>query len=247
MLTRCQAGLVVVTSRSFLHGGGWDTLLGRLARHWEGRRGNDAWVEWRSVANEQVDLPGAPGRKKVTNHFGFINRPSATVPFSAQTTSSFRVYPSAPTPGRDDTYAGIAASLALDGPSRHFSVNLQNSSPVQPFRTRKGHTPSDEKPQPYRNYDKVYPSLQAANPTTTTPLSTTTSHHSLLHSKTRPLVASQPQGTRRPQSTPPRHPPSVRFPRHAPVEPKAPGNPWPPVANNRREKKYNLTRSSYRL
>ncbi|TBU23034.1 AAA domain-containing protein, partial [Dichomitus squalens] len=34
MLTRCQAGMVVVTNRRFLLDGGRDTLLGKLARRW---------------------------------------------------------------------------------------------------------------------------------------------------------------------------------------------------------------------
>ena len=65
MLTRCRAGLVVVTSSSFLRGGGERTLLGKLAQHWEGIRGSDkTWVDRRLVVEGVVDLPGAPGPKR---------------------------------------------------------------------------------------------------------------------------------------------------------------------------------------
>ena len=65
MLTRCRSGLVVVTSSSFLRGGGERTLLGKLARHWEGARGLDkTWIDWRLVAEGVADLPGSPGPKR---------------------------------------------------------------------------------------------------------------------------------------------------------------------------------------
>lgn len=63
MLTRCRAGLVIVTSKSFLQGGGEHTLLGKLARFWEISRSN-AWVDWRFVAEGKVDLPGSPGPRR---------------------------------------------------------------------------------------------------------------------------------------------------------------------------------------
>ncbi|KAF9461708.1 hypothetical protein BDZ94DRAFT_1167246, partial [Collybia nuda] len=84
MLTWCQAGFVIVTSCSFMQGGGSNTLLGRLSRHWEKYRGDDAWIKWRSIASEQVDLPGAPGRNKTSNPLSFSNRVPATVSISPQ-------------------------------------------------------------------------------------------------------------------------------------------------------------------
>ncbi|KAF9459527.1 P-loop containing nucleoside triphosphate hydrolase protein [Collybia nuda] len=96
MLTRCQAGLVIVTSRFFLRGGGQDTLLGKLAKHWEQGRGDGAWVEWRSVASEEVDLPGAPGRNRTVNASNIVqppavhlvrNPPPSQIPFVAPTYS----------------------------------------------------------------------------------------------------------------------------------------------------------------
>ncbi|KAJ7576715.1 AAA domain-containing protein, partial [Mycena floridula] len=35
MLTRCKAGMLIVTSRAFLRGSGRQTLLGKLAAFWE--------------------------------------------------------------------------------------------------------------------------------------------------------------------------------------------------------------------
>ncbi|KAG6831111.1 hypothetical protein H0H87_006136 [Tephrocybe sp. NHM501043] len=61
LLTRCRKGLVVVTSRSFMQGGGRHTLLGYLERHWMGILGNSTWVEWRAISDGTADLPGAPG------------------------------------------------------------------------------------------------------------------------------------------------------------------------------------------
>jgi AAA domain len=76
MLTRCRAGLVIVTNRSFLQEGGRHTLLGRLARHWENVRGIDqTWVNWRLVAEEIVDLPGSLGsRRKLQAPFGHVSQ-----------------------------------------------------------------------------------------------------------------------------------------------------------------------------
>ncbi|KAI0737251.1 hypothetical protein C8Q80DRAFT_1214420 [Daedaleopsis nitida] len=65
MLTRCKAGLVIVTQRAFLHNtaGGKRTLLGKLAEHWEDRVGASvAWADAMDVAGERASLPGVPGR-----------------------------------------------------------------------------------------------------------------------------------------------------------------------------------------
>ncbi|KAG5638089.1 hypothetical protein H0H81_001856 [Sphagnurus paluster] len=61
LLTRCKKGLVIVTSRSFLSHGGRFTLLGALESHWSMLVGERAWVDWRSVSQGIVNLPGAPG------------------------------------------------------------------------------------------------------------------------------------------------------------------------------------------
>lgn len=58
MLTRCRVGVIVVTSRIFLRLGGSETLLGRLARYWEGQHGEArTWVDWRRVAEGNAVLP----------------------------------------------------------------------------------------------------------------------------------------------------------------------------------------------
>jgi hypothetical protein len=61
MLTRCTRGMVVVTNRRFLASGGYQTLVGELARHWESRSPSTAWVDWRQVLQQTVDLPGTYG------------------------------------------------------------------------------------------------------------------------------------------------------------------------------------------
>ena len=65
MLTRCQAGMVLVTSRAFLCGPARKTLLGRLAVHWgapSASGGGDlnsdvAWVDATRVADGKARLP----------------------------------------------------------------------------------------------------------------------------------------------------------------------------------------------
>ena len=59
MLTRCRRGLVIVSSQAFLGPGGKgsDTLLGKLVQHWKTKY-NQTWVDWNSVLNASVDLPG---------------------------------------------------------------------------------------------------------------------------------------------------------------------------------------------
>ena len=73
MLTRCQAGMVVVTSRAFLCGPAQKTLLGKLADRWGtlvasaqaagSRRGDSssdaAWVDAMRVAEGTATLPRA--------------------------------------------------------------------------------------------------------------------------------------------------------------------------------------------
>ncbi|KAL1940377.1 hypothetical protein VTO73DRAFT_8949 [Trametes versicolor] len=63
MLSRCQRGMVLVTQRAFVQGGGKNTLLGKLVRHWEAAAGADAvWADAMAVADRRANLPGAPGR-----------------------------------------------------------------------------------------------------------------------------------------------------------------------------------------
>ncbi|KAI0800446.1 AAA domain-containing protein, partial [Fomes fomentarius] len=63
MLTRCKQGMVLVTQRAFLLNGGKNTLLGKLAEHWEKKVGQKAaWADAMEVADGRASLPGAPGR-----------------------------------------------------------------------------------------------------------------------------------------------------------------------------------------
>lgn len=58
MLTRCKQGMVVVTQRAFLRNGGRDTLLGKLAEHWEKKIGEkNTWADAMEVADGRAKLP----------------------------------------------------------------------------------------------------------------------------------------------------------------------------------------------
>lgn len=67
LLTRCRKGLVIVSNRGFLEtkGIGSKTLLGKLVTYWRVRYPSHAWIDWRSVADASVNLPGvvAPNLK----------------------------------------------------------------------------------------------------------------------------------------------------------------------------------------
>ena len=57
MLSRCRKGLIIVSNKSFLRGGGRRTLLGKLEQEWVAKLGNAAWVDWRLVAERKCSLP----------------------------------------------------------------------------------------------------------------------------------------------------------------------------------------------
>ncbi|KAM5545183.1 hypothetical protein V8D89_001294 [Ganoderma adspersum] len=66
MLTRSQAGMVLVTQRAFLRGAGKSTLLSRLAHQWEHRVGEKAaWADAMDVANGRAALPGSQVQAEV--------------------------------------------------------------------------------------------------------------------------------------------------------------------------------------
>ena len=56
LLTRCRAGMVLVTNRTFLMGAGRDTLIGALAERWE-EEGCE-WANAVDVLNGRAALPG---------------------------------------------------------------------------------------------------------------------------------------------------------------------------------------------
>ncbi|CDO72684.1 hypothetical protein BN946_scf184985.g104 [Trametes cinnabarina] len=64
MLTRCQRGMILVTQRTFAHGGGKNTLLGKLVKQWEDADdpAEGLWVDAMEVADRRANLPGAPGK-----------------------------------------------------------------------------------------------------------------------------------------------------------------------------------------
>ena len=66
MLTRCRKGLIIVSSKSFLRGGGRNTLLGKLEQEWVKRVKDAAWVDWRLVADSGRKCRLPHGRDTVT-------------------------------------------------------------------------------------------------------------------------------------------------------------------------------------
>ncbi|KDQ56117.1 hypothetical protein JAAARDRAFT_180297, partial [Jaapia argillacea MUCL 33604] len=59
MLSRCKRGMVIVTNQVFLRTSGRDTLIGRLASHWEAHRGeHETWADWKHVAEGRAHMPG---------------------------------------------------------------------------------------------------------------------------------------------------------------------------------------------
>jgi hypothetical protein len=67
MLTRCQAGMVIVTNRVFLRTTGAQfTLLGSLAQYWANRHGDlKTWTDWKEIAELKADMPGVLGPRRV--------------------------------------------------------------------------------------------------------------------------------------------------------------------------------------
>lgn len=64
MLTRCQKGMVIVTQRAFIDGGGRNTLVGKLVKEWEkaAGTGGGVWADAMEVADGRANMPGAPGK-----------------------------------------------------------------------------------------------------------------------------------------------------------------------------------------
>ena len=73
MLSRCRAGMVIVTNRAFLRTDGQHTMLGSLSKYWERLYGESkTWADWKLVAEQKADMPGAPG----------LHRAAITTPIS---------------------------------------------------------------------------------------------------------------------------------------------------------------------
>ncbi|OSX61418.1 hypothetical protein POSPLADRAFT_1090250, partial [Postia placenta MAD-698-R-SB12] len=58
MLTRLQAGMVIVTNRPFLDSSGRNTLLGCMAQHWKDERGEAVWTLPQRIAERTANMPG---------------------------------------------------------------------------------------------------------------------------------------------------------------------------------------------
>ncbi|KAH8115121.1 AAA domain-containing protein [Phellopilus nigrolimitatus] len=64
MLTRCKAGMVIVSNRAFMRQNTVKkTLLGYLVTYWEEKVGkSNAWCDWRDVSDLRASLPDAHGK-----------------------------------------------------------------------------------------------------------------------------------------------------------------------------------------
>lgn len=58
MLTRCEAGMIIVTNRRFVEVGARDTLLGQLVDHWRHEGAEEPWTCSSLVAAGTAKLPG---------------------------------------------------------------------------------------------------------------------------------------------------------------------------------------------
>ncbi|KZT04828.1 uncharacterized protein LAESUDRAFT_632356, partial [Laetiporus sulphureus 93-53] len=59
MLTRCQRGMVIVTSKRFLENGGKNTVMGKMMHYWKRRRGETVWTDPYMIMNRFAELPGS--------------------------------------------------------------------------------------------------------------------------------------------------------------------------------------------
>ena len=172
MLTRCRAGLVVVTSKAFITSrGGMHTLLGDLARHWQQHHEGDAdvWVDWKLVADGRAILPGFPGPKPRAQQYaappvnGYSNAslrvhvpPSYKGPTSGFDVSS--LFPRRPPPCNNrsvpietpikSTYAAVAASQT-DWSYLSLRSAAPSSSSVAPKRPQFYYPKGQPTPDPF--------------------------------------------------------------------------------------------------
>lgn len=79
MLTRCEAGMVIVSNKAFVCGAAKWTLLGKLAAHWAEHANAGVWVDWRDVAARTADLPGARAPSRLVLP-AITTLPSRTLP-----------------------------------------------------------------------------------------------------------------------------------------------------------------------
>ncbi|THU84368.1 hypothetical protein K435DRAFT_405024 [Dendrothele bispora CBS 962.96] len=92
MLTRCRAGMVIVSNKYFLENVGYRTLVGRMASCWENEARKlrySPWVTSMDITNQSVHLPGVPGRNVRAELSSLVARPSVRVSYE----SSFQLRP----------------------------------------------------------------------------------------------------------------------------------------------------------
>lgn len=116
MLTRCKAGLVIVTNRIFLRTtGAQHTLLGELVRHWSERHGTTkTWRDWKEIAEHKADMPGAPAPRR-SNTSIIIN---TNTPVTAPRQSLSQVIPATVLPPASSAHKeNSIASIVNEFPS----------------------------------------------------------------------------------------------------------------------------------
>ena len=125
MLTRCKAGMIIVSNSFFASSCAEWTLLGRLVHHWEELRPSGSiWIDWRRIAEGSVDLPGAPAPRPrlKTSHSAHIS----SVPGGSAAQSAPRLANSQSAPRRLANRAPVTPTASSSGSSVH-SIEQQMS------------------------------------------------------------------------------------------------------------------------
>ncbi|PIL29510.1 hypothetical protein GSI_08318 [Ganoderma sinense ZZ0214-1] len=147
MLTRCSAGMVLVTNRRFLADAGRDTLLGKLARRWNGPRDSDAWVDALALSlsdGRRASLPGAPATTAISSHplgGGGLGASLAAASRSHSSTGLDGIL--GVVPARTAVLRAVAR-LAVPATATHVHIplprpSLSISNPVEPREPRYGY------------------------------------------------------------------------------------------------------------
>ena len=137
--------MVIVSSSAFLgfHGSGSTTLLGKLVTYWRTQHPVHKWIDWRSVADASVNLPGvlAPRPPSLQPHTirpayahgRHSTMPSFFTPFSVPGSSSQHQYSVINLDiSSQRTFPPLASKMPLLGGSWAASVFSQLHSPAHP-------------------------------------------------------------------------------------------------------------------
>lgn len=78
MLSRSKKGLIVVSNKVFLSGPGCNTLVGKLARHWEQQSQSKIWLSRKEILSYDAALPGFDAKLSpaASNNLRYIPKPS---------------------------------------------------------------------------------------------------------------------------------------------------------------------------